>query len=98
MEVRACVVMVNPAATQKIYDTVNLLSHRQHCLWMRVSARLLHSIRMSSSRSYSDAIAQLNSLQSNAAVIELIRKQGGKGGEQQVVESIEYLSRIGYKV
>lgn len=49
-------------------------------------------------RTYGDAISLLNSLQSNAAVIEAIRKGGGKNGEAQVVESLEYLGRIGYKV
>lgn len=47
-------------------------------------------------RTYASAIQLLNSLQSNAAVIEAIRKSGGKGGEAQVLESIEYLKRIGY--
>jgi folylpolyglutamate synthase len=49
-------------------------------------------------RSYADAIDLLNSLQSNAAVIDAIRKGGGKGGEEQVAESVEYLRRIGYHV
>ncbi|KAI5474406.1 hypothetical protein MNV49_003374 [Pseudohyphozyma bogoriensis] len=47
-------------------------------------------------RTYADAINALNSLQSNAAVIEAIRLSGGKGGEAQIVESLEYLKRIGY--
>lgn len=49
-------------------------------------------------RSYADAINSLNSLQSNAAVIESIRQSGGKGGDQQLLETVEYLARIGYKV
>ncbi|SCV71648.1 BQ2448_3236 [Microbotryum intermedium] len=48
-------------------------------------------------RSYADAIDRLNSLQSNASVIEHIRKTGGKNGEAQMGETIEYLERIGYK-
>ncbi|KAM0790828.1 hypothetical protein ACM66B_004673 [Microbotryomycetes sp. NB124-2] len=49
------------------------------------------------SRTYRDAIEQLNSLQSNAQVIEQIRQSGGKGGEHQMVEGTEYLKRIGYQ-
>ncbi|KAK4050828.1 Folylpolyglutamate synthetase [Microbotryomycetes sp. JL201] len=47
-------------------------------------------------RTYRDAIDGLNSLQSNAQVIEQIRLSGGKGGELQMVEGREYLKRIGY--
>ena len=52
----------------------------------------------SSPRTYAQAITLLNSLQSNAAVIEAIRLSGGKGGEVQVLESLEYFKRIGYEV
>lgn len=52
----------------------------------------------SSGRSYVDAINLLNSLQSNAAVIEAIRKGGGKSGDQLMEEMVEYLTRIGYQV
>ena len=51
-----------------------------------------------SNRTYADAINRLNSLQSNAAVIESIRQSGGKGGDAQLLETVEYLQRIGYKV
>ncbi|GAA5868554.1 hypothetical protein JCM1840_005487 [Sporobolomyces johnsonii] len=51
---------------------------------------------ISSTRNYAAAIDALNSLQSNAAVIEAIRKSGGKGGDAQMIESVEYLKRIGY--
>ena len=53
---------------------------------------------MTSSRSYSAAIDALNSLQSNAAVIDAIRKSGTTNGEAQMVEGVEYLKRIGYTV
>ncbi|GAA5939415.1 tetrahydrofolate synthase [Sporobolomyces koalae] len=51
---------------------------------------------MTSARSYSAAIEALNSLQSNAAVIDAIRKSGTTNGEAQMVEGVEYLHRIGY--
>lgn len=49
-------------------------------------------------RTYADAIDCLNSLQSNAAVIEAIRLSGGKDGPIKEIESVEYLRRIGYEV
>lgn len=61
----------------------------------RLSRRIMTT---TTPRTYSQAIELLNSLQSNAAVIEAIRKSGGKGGEAQVLESLEYLKRIGYQV
>ncbi|CEQ40650.1 SPOSA6832_02278, partial [Sporobolomyces salmonicolor] len=65
---------------------------------MRASLALLYRgmATVSSARNYAAAIDALNSLQSNAAVIEAIRKSGGKGGEAQMIESVEYLKRIGY--
>jgi folylpolyglutamate synthase len=48
--------------------------------------------------SYSEAIAALNTLQSNAAVIEAIRKSGGKLNDFAIPEMVEYLERIGWKV
>lgn len=53
---------------------------------------------MVSRRSYSEAIDALNGLQSNAAVIDAIRKSGGKGGDVQLNEQLEYMKRIGYAV
>ncbi|GAA6016067.1 hypothetical protein JCM8202_005400 [Rhodotorula sphaerocarpa] len=49
-----------------------------------------------SARSYASAIEALNGLQSNAAVIDAIRKSGGKGGDVQLREQLEYMQRIGY--
>ncbi|GAA6060839.1 hypothetical protein JCM10212_005257 [Sporobolomyces blumeae] len=51
---------------------------------------------MTTPRTYSAAIDALNSLQSNAAVIDAIRKSGTTNGEAQMVEGVEYLKRIGY--
>ncbi|CAD6885235.1 unnamed protein product [Tilletia controversa] len=47
-------------------------------------------------RSYAAAIEALNSLQSNAAAIEALRKSGGRLSEFAHPEMIEYLGRIGY--
>ncbi|KAE8224344.1 hypothetical protein CF326_g8052 [Tilletia indica] len=47
-------------------------------------------------RSYTAAIEALNTLQSNAAAIEAIRKSGGKLNDLALPEMIEYLARIGY--
>ncbi|GAA6006148.1 hypothetical protein JCM11491_002049 [Sporobolomyces phaffii] len=65
---------------------------------MKPSISLLHRrlSTMTSSRTYSAAIDALNSLQSNAAVIDAIRKSGTTNGEAQMVEGVEYLKRIGY--
>ncbi|KZT53290.1 FolC bifunctional protein [Calocera cornea HHB12733] len=49
-----------------------------------------------SSRTYADAIDQLNSLQSNAATIEAIRASGKPNNDATVTEMQEYLKRIGY--
>ncbi|BGP02220.1 Folylpolyglutamate synthetase [Rhodotorula toruloides] len=49
------------------------------------------------SRSYAAAIDALNGLQSNAQVIDAIRKSGGKGGDVQLREQVEYMRRIGYE-
>lgn len=49
-------------------------------------------------RSYADAIEALNTLQSNAAVIEAIRKSGGRLNDFAIPEMVEYLTRIGHQV
>ncbi|GAA5915764.1 hypothetical protein JCM6882_003850 [Rhodosporidiobolus microsporus] len=49
-----------------------------------------------SARTYAASIDALNSLQSNAAVIDAIRKSGGKGGDVQLREQVEYMERMGY--
>ncbi|KAF8323781.1 FolC bifunctional protein [Clavulina sp. PMI_390] len=48
-------------------------------------------------RTYTDAIAKLNTLQSNAATLEAMRKSGAPPkAELAIAEMNEYLSRIGY--
>ncbi|GAA5974729.1 hypothetical protein JCM11641_007243 [Rhodosporidiobolus odoratus] len=47
-------------------------------------------------RTYQSAVDALNSLQSNAATIEAIRKSGGKGGDVQLREQVEYMQKMGY--
>lgn len=49
-----------------------------------------------SARTYDDAIDALNSLQSNAATIEALRKSGGRLLDFAIPEMVEYLERIGY--
>ncbi|KAJ6628771.1 FolC bifunctional protein [Mycena sp. CBHHK59/15] len=50
-----------------------------------------------STRTYSDAVDSLNSLQSNAAVLEAVRASGGRSSAFAIPEMIEYLGRIGYE-
>lgn len=49
-------------------------------------------------RSYNAAINALNSLQSNAATIEAIRRSGKTVNELNEPEMTEYLERIGHNV
>ncbi|KAG5648932.1 Folylpolyglutamate synthetase [Asterophora parasitica] len=49
-----------------------------------------------STRTYRDAVDQLNSLQSNAAALEAVRASGGRLSEFAIPEMVEYLGRIGY--
>lgn len=51
-----------------------------------------------STRTYQDAVNNLNSLQSNAATIEAVRASGGRLSQFAIPEMVEYLERIGYKV
>ena len=53
---------------------------------------------MSTIRSYADAVQHLNSLQSNAAVLDAVRASGGRSSEFAIPEMLEYLGRIGYTV
>lgn len=50
------------------------------------------------SRTYNDAVTALNSLQSNFAVVDAIRKSGRKMNEQAIPEMVEWCRRIGYQV
>ncbi|GAC92493.1 folylpolyglutamate synthase [Pseudozyma hubeiensis SY62] len=54
------------------------------------------SSRAGAARTYDDAIDALNSLQSNAATIEALRKSGGRLLDFAIPEMVEYLERIGY--
>ena len=51
-----------------------------------------------STRSYGEAVDALNSLQSNAAVLEALRASGHKTTSRAIPEMLEYLQRIGYSV
>lgn len=51
-----------------------------------------------STRSYGEAIDALNSLQSNASVLEALRASGRKMSCNAIPEMLEYLKRIGYGV
>lgn len=50
------------------------------------------------SRTYADAIAALNTLQSNAAVVEHIKKTGRVKYDQAIPEMAAWCKRIGYSV
>ena len=45
-----------------------------------------------------DAVAALNTLQSNFAVVDAIRKSGRKMNEQAIPEMVDWLRKIGYQV
>ncbi|KAF9464413.1 Mur ligase [Collybia nuda] len=49
-----------------------------------------------STRSYKDAVEQLNTLQSNAAALDAVRASGGRLSEFAIPEMLDYLERIGY--
>lgn len=51
-----------------------------------------------STRTYQDAVEHLNSLQSNAATLEVVRATGGRSSAFAIPEMIEYLGIIGYTV
>jgi hypothetical protein len=45
-----------------------------------------------------DAVAALNTLQSNFAIIDAIRKSGKKMNETAIPEMIDWLNKLGYQV
>ncbi|KAL7271008.1 hypothetical protein RUND412_006265 [Rhizina undulata] len=51
---------------------------------------------MAAPRSYADAVTALNSLQTNFAILDAVRKSGRKMNEQAIPEMIEWARRIGY--
>ncbi|KEF63239.1 folylpolyglutamate synthase [Exophiala aquamarina CBS 119918] len=48
-------------------------------------------------RTYADAVASLNTLQSNFAIVDAIRKSGRKMNDQAIPEMVEWCNKIGYK-
>jgi folylpolyglutamate synthase len=48
-------------------------------------------------RDYTAAIQKLNSLQSNASIIEALRKKGNLLNTQSIPEMVAFLKRIGYE-
>ncbi|KIW72217.1 hypothetical protein PV04_00427 [Phialophora macrospora] len=48
-------------------------------------------------RTYNDAVNALNTLQSNFAIVDAIRKSGRALNEQAIPEMIEWCRRVGYK-
>ncbi|SPO28629.1 related to tetrahydrofolylpolyglutamate synthase (met6+) [Ustilago trichophora] len=63
---------------------------------MSAPAQAESSSASTPARTYDDAIDALNSLQSNAATIEALRKSGGRLLDFAIPEMVEYLERIGY--
>jgi folylpolyglutamate synthase len=49
-------------------------------------------------RDYAAAVAALNTLQSNFAIVDAIRKSGRGMNKAAIPEMIEWCSKIGYKV
>lgn len=47
---------------------------------------------------YQDAIAALNTLQSNFSVVDAIRKSGKAMNQQAIPEMIEWCQKLGYEV
>ncbi len=79
-------------------SNLRLLSGRLHKLPF-ASIRVTAIARtMATIRSYGDAVEQLNSLQTNAATLEVVRASGGKSSDLAIPEMLEYLGRIGYAV
>lgn len=60
----------------------------------------LFTRRMSTApaRTYKDAIEALNTLQTNAAVLEAVRAAGVKLNPNAILEMIDYLRRVGLEV
>jgi folylpolyglutamate synthase len=47
---------------------------------------------------FKDAIVALNSLQSNFAIVDAIKKSGGAKNQQAIPEMIEWCQKLGYEV
>ena len=59
--------------------------------------RFLSTMQMSREESYSSAIGLLNSLQTNAAALEVLRTKGPLLNRSSLPEMRDYLERLGYK-
>lgn len=57
-----------------------------------------HTRQYSSRRDYNGAVAALNDLQTNFAVIEAIRKLGPRANKRSLPDMINWVRRIGYEV
>lgn len=52
----------------------------------------------STGRDYKSAVAALNGLQSNFAIVEAIRKAGPGANKRAIPDMLSWLRRIGYEV
>ena len=74
-------------------------SNRVHMSQAAAIAKRFHSTLMASSdRSYAAAIQALNSLQSNFAAVEAIRKSGKTSNHAALPAMRDWVRRIGYEV
>ncbi|OAL21854.1 hypothetical protein AYO22_07796 [Fonsecaea multimorphosa] len=48
-------------------------------------------------RTYADAVTSLNTLQSNFAIVDAVRKSGGRLNELSIPEMVEWCRKIGYQ-
>lgn len=55
------------------------------------------STEMAAKRTYSEAVQLLNSLQTNVAILEVLRKSGQKEYSMAIPEMLTYVARCGYK-
>jgi folylpolyglutamate synthase len=76
----------------------NFLSFVVHTKRLKLSH--FYGRRMSTAPilTYRDAIDALNSLQTNAAVLEAVRAAGAKLNPNAITEMIDYLRRVGLEV
>lgn len=76
-----------------------LLRHPYTCYKPSVSvqARFLSTTRPAMTGNYASAIAALNTLQSNHAAVEAVRKSGHTAKKFAIPEMVEWCERIGYK-
>ncbi|KAF8205085.1 Mur ligase [Pholiota molesta] len=75
----------------KLFVSIQPLLSRQRLPY------LANPTRSMSTRTYQDAVENLNSLQSNAATLEIVRASGGRSSAFAIPEMLEYLEIIGYK-